>query len=190
MASSSEPNIDDSTNSDATLQLSKHRKITHNHKPTNQNFLNLIPWRSQLEQQIYSTNLVQALHRAPPSPAARQVRDTADRILARAAKGRTRWSRAILVSPRWKLHRNKLKKVEKGSNGLKKMRVTGGDRKRKRRLPAVQKKARVLSRLVPGCKKVSFQNLLEETSDYISALEMQVRAMTALTELFAGRMVC
>ncbi|CAL0320934.1 unnamed protein product [Lupinus luteus] len=178
---SSQQNIDDSTNSDK-----KRRKITHNHQPIDLNSPNLILWRSQSEQQIYSSNLVQALRRSPPSPAARQVRDTADRILARAAKGRTRWSRAILASPRWKIRRNKVKKA---SNGLKKTGITGGDRKRKRRLPAVEKKARYLSRLVPGCKKVSFQNLLEEASDYISALEMQVRAMTVLTQLLDGGMV-
>ncbi|KAE9589554.1 putative myc-type, basic helix-loop-helix (bHLH) domain-containing protein [Lupinus albus] len=184
----SEQNIDDSTNSDISNHK-KRRKITHNNQPFDLYSPNLIVWSSQSQQQIYSSNLVQALRRSPPSPAARHVRDTADRILARAAKGRTRWSRAILASPRWKLQRNKLKKVKKASNGLKKTGITGGDRKRKRRLPAVEKKARVLSRLVPGCKKVSFQNLLEEVSDYISALEMQVRAMTALTQLLDGGMV-
>ncbi|CAL0300138.1 unnamed protein product [Lupinus luteus] len=183
MASSSkEPNIDHSTNSYTTLHHSNHTILT-------QTSPNLIPWKSQLEQQIYSSNLVQALRRTPPSPAARHVRDTADRLLARAAKGRTRWSRAILASPRWNIRMNKLKKVKKVSNGMMKTRVTGGNGKIKRRLPGVKEKARVLSRLVPGCKKVAFQNLLEETSDYISALEMQVRAMTDLAQLLAGRMV-
>ncbi|KAK7269439.1 hypothetical protein RIF29_22165 [Crotalaria pallida] len=181
---SSEPNLD-SNNPDTLFYQSKRRKITHHHQPPNQNSPNSIQWSSTSEQQIYSAKLIQALRRTPPSPAARQVRDTAYRVLARAAKGRTRWSRAILSSPlpRWnQLHRTKKAK----KNGI------TGDLKRKRRrarLPAMEKKARVLSRLVPGCKKVSFQNLLEETSDYISALEMQVRAMTALTELLAGGMV-
>ncbi|KAE9618918.1 hypothetical protein Lal_00047596 [Lupinus albus] len=181
-SSSKEPNIEHSTNSHTTLHHSNHTKITPNSP-------NLIPWKSQFHQQIYASNLVQALRRTPPSPAARQVRDTADRLLARTAKGTTRWSRAILASQRWNLHMNKLKKVKKASNGMMKTRVTGGNGKMKRRLPAVKEKARVLSRLVPGCKKLEFQKLLEETSDYISALEMQVRAMTDLTQLLAGRMV-
>ncbi|KAF7817978.1 transcription factor bHLH149 [Senna tora] len=184
-----EPNLD-STHPDTSFQESNHkkrRKIAHH-----QNSLNQIPWRSHTDQQIYSSKLVEALRyvlrRTPPSPTAkptrgREIRQTADRILAATAKGRTRWSRAILATPlsRWKFQRQH-KKVKKVSKGLKKPEI----RKERRRLPAVQKKARLLSRLVPGCQKVSFPNLLEETTDYISALEMQVRAMTALTDLLTG----
>lgn len=149
-------------------------------------------WRSDTEQRIYSTKLFEALRqvRRNSFPAGkvsggRVVREAADRVLAVSAKGRTRWSRAILTS-RLGLRlsgNNKHKKAKVGK-------VTGPSRlkrpAKKRHLPAVQRKARVLSRLVPGCRKVSFPNLLEEASDYIAALEMQVRAMTALTELLTG----
>ncbi|KAI8555540.1 hypothetical protein RHMOL_Rhmol05G0180400 [Rhododendron molle] len=56
----------------------------------------------------------------------------------------------------------------------------------KKQIKAAQRKARFLSRLVPGCQKLSFLNLLEEATDYIAALEMQVRAMTALAGLLTG----
>ena len=117
------------------------------------------------------------------SSSSRQVRETTDRVLILAAKGRIHWSRAILFSPlsRWKFQRQH-KKVKKISNGLKKPDV----RRERRPVPAVQKKVRVLSRLVPGCRKVTFPNLLEEATDYISALEMQVRALTTLTDLLTG----
>nr|AFK48570.1 unknown [Lotus japonicus] len=148
----------------------KRRKITHPQNP-----LNLMPWRSNADQQIYSLRLANALCRIP-RPAA-QIRDTADRVLAATAKGRTRWSRAILTR-RKKL---RIKKVKRAASGLRRAAIG-----RRKRLPAVQKKARVLGRLVPGCRKVSFPNLLEEATDYISALEMQVRAMAALAELLSG----
>ncbi|XP_028791473.1 transcription factor bHLH147-like [Neltuma alba] len=167
----------------------KRRKIEHDGS-NDQNSLAPIPWRSEAEQRIYSSKLVEALRRvlrqsssaAKPRPG-RDVREIADRVLAVTAKGRTRWSRAILASPlsRRKFQRQH-RKVKKAANGLKKPEV----RRERRRLPAVQRKARALSRLVPGCRKVSFPSLLEETTDYISALEMQVRAMTALTELLGG----
>ncbi|KAJ1383510.1 Myc-type, basic helix-loop-helix [Sesbania bispinosa] len=185
-----EPNIG-SSNSD-TLQESNHnkRRKIGDHDAGDQNSLNLMPWRSDTEQQIYSRKLVEALRRIP-SPAATkprvagQVRETADRVLAATAKGRTRWSRAILG--RWKkLQRQQHKKVKKAGTAAGLKRRPGISGERRRRLPAVQKKARVLSRLVPGCRKLSFPNLLEEATDYISALEMQVRAMTTLAELLAG----
>ncbi|KEH43111.1 putative transcription factor bHLH family [Medicago truncatula] len=175
-----EPNSD-STHSN-TSQESNHKKRRKiDNLTTDQNSINLMPWRSQSDQNTYSKKLIQALLRinSPETtkPAAGQVRQTADRVLAATAKGRTRWSRAILG--KWKKLRRHHKKVKKAStNGLKRERI--------QRLPAVQKKTRVLGQLVPGCRKVPLPNLLEEATDYISALEMQVRAMTALAELLAG----
>lgn len=139
-------------------------------------------WKSTSEQQIYSSRLVEALRqsrRTSSAPATGNgVRKTAYRVLAAAAKGRTRWSRAILTN------RLRLRQQHK----KKKVKVTGGIRSRKpvvkKRLPVLQRKVRVLGRLVPGCRKISFPNLLEEATDYIAALEMQVRAMAALAGLF------
>ncbi|KAK8588897.1 hypothetical protein V6N12_023309 [Hibiscus sabdariffa] len=47
-------------------------------------------------------------------------------------------------------------------------------------VPAVQRKVKVLGRLVPGCRKEPLPVILEEATDYIAALQMQVRAMSAL----------
>ncbi|KAI9081054.1 hypothetical protein K1719_037034 [Acacia pycnantha] len=181
----------DSIHSD-TLPPSTPKKSTNfGADPNDHNSLHPVRWRSDTERRIYSSKLIEALRhvlrRNPSLPpkrgGGREIRETADRVLAATAKGRTRWSRAILASPlgRWRLQRQH-KKVKKMTRGLKKPNI----RKERRRSPALQKKARVLGRLVPGCRKVSFPNLLEETTDYISALEMQIRAMTTLTELLAG----
>lgn len=53
-------------------------------------------------------------------------------------------------------------------------------------LEAVQRKGRVLGKLIPGCRKEPLPVVLEEASDYIVALEMQIRAMAALAELLSG----
>ncbi|XP_045794141.1 transcription factor bHLH149 [Trifolium pratense] len=181
----------DSTHSN-TFQESNHKKRRKiGDLTTDQNSLNLMPWRSESDQNTYSKKLIEALRRinSPETTTttkprvAGQVRETADRVLASTAKGRTRWSRAILG--KWKKlrrHHRKVKKAKAGS-GLNR---AGIEKERLRRLPAVQKKTRVLGRLVPGCRKVPLPNLLEEATDYISALEMQVRAMTALADLLAG----
>ncbi|KAK7379174.1 hypothetical protein VNO80_04627 [Phaseolus coccineus] len=151
----------------------KRRKLTHN--------ASLAPWTSQTEHRVYAFNLLHALRRKSPA-AARDVRVAADRALAATAKGRTHWSRAILANPfgRWKQRHHK--KARKSGAGLVKKRTP----ETRRKVPPLQKKARVLGRLIPGCRKLWFPKLLEEAGDYISALEMQVRAMTALADLLAG----
>ncbi|XP_055816578.1 transcription factor bHLH149 [Solanum dulcamara] len=148
-------------------------------------------WRTNIEQQIYSSKLLQALRHVRrsndnPSPvnAGRAVRETADRVLAVAAKGRSRWSRAILTSRlslRLSQINKKHKKAKLNSGNLKSKKPAA-----KKRLPALQRKVRVLGRLVPGCQKLPFPNLLEETNDYISALQMQIKAMTFLTGLLSA----
>lgn len=146
-------------------------------------------WRSESEERTYASKLINALTNVRPtestsSAGGKAVRETADRVLAVAAKGKNRWSRAILtgrlslrLSQINKRHKHKKAKVT-GDNRLKK---TGG----KKRLSCLQRKVRVLGRLVPGCRKVSFPNLLEEATDYIAALQMQVRAMNVLSELLS-----
>lgn len=190
MASSLIPNPE--INADTSGE-SKKRKRKKSAKDQKQN-QNQIKWRSESEQQIYSSKLMEALRHvrrnSSPSKSAngRLVREAADRILAVAAKGRTRWSRAILTS-RLKLKFNKHKKqkvVVAGNSKLKKSGTSVSKLNEKKRQPAFQRRMRVLGRLVPGCRKLSFPNLLEEATDYIAALEMQVRAMTALTELLSS----
>lgn len=60
-------------------------------------------WKSDAEQQTYSVKLIEALSQRSHGDSSRMaavsaIRETADRLLATAAKGRTRWSRSILMS--------------------------------------------------------------------------------------------
>ncbi|XP_050218230.1 transcription factor bHLH148 [Mercurialis annua] len=161
-------------------------------------------WKTEAQQKIYSSKLVQALSQVrltPPSPPPRQgraVREAADRALAFAAKGRTRWSRAILTSRIKLKFRKQHKRAHKivassggsvigtGSNRSSKKPRVSIFRLKKKSLPTVQRKVRVLGRLVPGCRKQPLPVILEEATDYIAALEMQVRAMTALANLLSA----
>ncbi|ESQ55834.1 hypothetical protein EUTSA_v10026169mg [Eutrema salsugineum] len=158
-------------------------------------------WRSEKQQQIYSTNIVQALReirisaetdpsaKPPPHPrgGGRAVRDAAYRSLAVTARGRTLWSRAILskaVKVKLKFRkqnrpRNSNPPTITGNNRLRKKRATVLRLKAKG-LPAVQRKVKFLSRLIPGCRKQPLPVVLEETTDYIVAMEMQIRALNAI----------
>ncbi|KZV26527.1 hypothetical protein F511_18879 [Dorcoceras hygrometricum] len=162
-----------------------------------------LQWKSDAQQQIYSSKLLQALRQvregsgsAAHKSAPRRVREAADRVLAATAKGRSRWSRAMLTN-RLKLkfmkkhsvskrQRSVITTISRGSNSrpTKKTNVKIL-RLRAKSLPSVRRKTRVLSRLVPGCRKQPLPVVLEEATDYIAALEMQVRAMTALAELLS-----
>ncbi|KAH0726934.1 hypothetical protein KY284_002799 [Solanum tuberosum] len=169
----------------------KRRKIGDAGEIEQQTSLDQSRWRTDTEQQIYSSKLLQALRHVRrsndnPSPvnAGRAVRETADRVLAVTAKGRSRWSRAILtgrLSLRLSQINKKHKKAKLNSGNIKSKKPAA-----KKRLPALQRKVRVLGRLVPGCQKLPFTNLLEETNDYISALQMQIKAMTFLTGLLSA----
>ncbi|XP_026656852.1 transcription factor bHLH148-like [Phoenix dactylifera] len=143
-------------------------------------------WRTESEQKLYSSKLLEALRRvrrgAPAEPPrSRAVREAADRALAMAARGRTRWSRAILSTRTLKLKSRKRRPA-----GPARLKNPLADAAGKKTSPVLQWKARVLGRLIPGCRKLSFLTLLEEASDYIAALEMQVRAMSALTEILSS----
>ncbi|KAM7463161.1 hypothetical protein LguiA_031282 [Lonicera macranthoides] len=162
------------------------RYIHHNHTITS--------WKSESLQQAYSSNLLRAFHQIylNPSPSishrGQAIHEAADKVLASTAKGKTRWSRAILTN-RLKLKFMKNRRRKTGA-------VLGFSRSKKRsvsilslkskNLEAVQRKGRVLGKLIPGCRKEPLPVVLEEASDYIVALEMQIKAMAALAKLLSG----
>ncbi|XP_020594314.1 transcription factor bHLH148-like [Phalaenopsis equestris] len=152
-------------------------------------------WHTSREQNTYSSKLIETLvrvRRSTPVVEAprrtRAIREAADRILAIAGRGQSRWSRAILSSRNLNLkQRNPLTAVCCPSQP--KFFSAGYDGfsvRKMKRSHFLKCKARVLGRLVPGCRRVSFPTLLEEASDYIAALQMQVRAMAALTTILSS----
>ncbi|XP_020087967.1 transcription factor bHLH148-like [Ananas comosus] len=137
-------------------------------------------WRTGAQQRAYGRRLLAALRAAR----ARAVKEAADSALALTAGGQSRWSRAVLLARRRK------PLLLKSSAG--KLR-----RRRRRRLPPpppapspakpkVKERLRLLGRLVPGCRKLPAPSLLEETADYVAALEMQVKAMRALADALSA----
>lgn len=143
-------------------------------------------WRTIARHRIYSSKLLDALRRvrsadSPSRPRSRSIRFAADRALAVTARGRTRWSSAILSG---RHIRGKSRRI-RPAGGDRRKKFSGGP-KRGSKLPEVEKKVKLLGRLVPGCRKLALPSLLDETFDYISALEMQVRAMKTLAEALSG----
>ncbi|XP_044485101.1 transcription factor bHLH147-like [Mangifera indica] len=185
------------TNSERSKRKKKKKFSQSKHQNNN-----ILRWKSEAQQQIYSSKLILALNQltitnissTSASGRGRAVREAANRALAVAAKGTTRWSRAILTN-RLKLKFRKQKSHRVLSPSSSSVVATGSSRskktrfsvlKLKRSLPTVQRKVRVLGRLVPGCRKQPLPVILDEASDYTAALEMQVRAMTAIAELLSG----
>ncbi|CAN8260341.1 unnamed protein product, partial [Cochlearia groenlandica] len=125
-------------------------------------------WRATSSQKVYSLKLYDALRRSRRSTTT-TIRDTANKVLAATARGSTRWSRAILMSRLAPSRQRCLKPVVR----------------RRRKLTAVRNQVRVLGGLVPGCRRTALPELLDETADYIAALEMQVRAMKALSKILS-----
>lgn len=162
-------------------------KSSHRAKPPQTN-----KWRTGTQQKIYGRRLLDALRATGTggggggAPQPRAVKEAADSALALTARGQTRWSRAILLST----CRRRRVLVKAG----------GKIRKRHHRRPTkapaleppalkerkVKERLRVLGRLVPGCRKLPAPALLEETADYVAALEMQVKTMRALADALAA----
>lgn len=180
------------TTSDRSHRTKKKKKPQSNQQQTH------AKWRSQAQQQIYTSKLRQALARVNLNAATsggprrgKAVREAADRALAVAAKGKTRWSRAILKNRlRIKFRKKQQKRLQQRIVGVGPARPNkarfGVLRLKGKTIPTVQRKVRVLGRLVPGCRKEALPVILEEAIDYIPALEMQVRAMSALADLLFG----
>lgn len=184
-----------------TLRNQTQNNNNNNNNSNSETPSNTTEWKTQAQQQVYSSKLLKALREVRiSSPAAtpsvpapkggRAIREVADRVLAVTAKGRTRWSRAILTN-RLKLkfmkkHAKRQKMAASSTSRLPRKPRVGILKLKTKNLPAFQKKARVLGRLVPGCRKQPLPVILDEATDYIAALEMQIRAMSALADLLSG----
>uniref|UniRef100_A0A1D1YE84 Transcription factor bHLH149 n=1 Tax=Anthurium amnicola TaxID=1678845 RepID=A0A1D1YE84_9ARAE len=154
-------------------------------------------WRSSTQEKIYGRRLLEALRSTAAGAGAtphrpRAIKEAADSALAATAQGRSKWSRAILRR-QWRMRKLLVKaggKVRgrgrcnnKGSRAVSLVAkpavgVMSGKK--------VRERLRVLSKMVPGCKKASTPKLLEEAADYVAALELQVKAMRALADALSS----
>lgn len=143
-------------------------------------------WRTDRARRIYTATLLSSLRRlrlsSSSSSSARAVRAAADRSLAASARGASLWSRSILSSSSSGVSRGK--KVRPRARAARPRRPARTDRPA--RPGAVEGRARSLGRVVPGCRKLALPSLLDETADYIAALEMQVRAMTIIADILSA----
>ncbi|XP_031499549.1 transcription factor bHLH149-like [Nymphaea colorata] len=165
-------------------------------------------WRTGSEQRSYTGRLLRALRSAGRSAASPPgvspsliVKEAADSALAITARGQSRWSRAILA--RWRRRRGKfqwrrLREVSARRRAAK-MEPSPSKpeirRKRKRGQgggggAAVGSRLMTLGRLIPGGRKLAAPTLIEEATDYIAALEMQVKVMSALADLLSAAARC
>jgi hypothetical protein len=166
-------------------------------------------WRTRPQHEIYSSKLLEALRLvragssspsssaaapAAAAPRSRAVREAADRALAVAARGRTCWSRAILANSRRRLQAARRARLRNPASPASRHApapaaaspAASSPQGGRAKTPPLARKAKELGRVVPGCRKLPFPALLAEVSDYIAALEMQVRAMTALAEALSA----
>ncbi|KAF8721503.1 hypothetical protein HU200_023007 [Digitaria exilis] len=158
-------------------------------------------WRTRREHEIYSSKLLEAIRlvRAGSSSSSgsgatrgRAVREAADRALAVAARGRTHWSRAILASRRRRFQAVRRARLRAPATPPSRHNAAAASSSaasatgQGSSAPPLAERARMLGWLVPGCRRLSFPTLLEETTDYIEALQMQVRTMAALAEALSA----
>ncbi|KAK1263486.1 Transcription factor [Acorus gramineus] len=131
------------------------------------------------EERIYSTKLLHALRQvrqrlaAPPRRLKqREDREAVDQVLATEEKGRARWSWAVLSSRIWTSQ--SLIRTRIQCRKRRPVKVPARKSVAQKAILAVERKVRVLGRIVPGCRRLSFPVLMEKISDYIAALKMQV----------------
>ncbi|CAI9774272.1 unnamed protein product [Fraxinus pennsylvanica] len=63
------------------------------------------------------------------------------------------------------------------------------DRSRRPVVPAgnqIQRKVRTLKKLIPNCELMGLDRLFRETADYIIALQMRVKVMQIMVNVFSG----